>query len=90
MLEKGRQMSAKETISISHFKATCLAVLERVRRTGMPIIVTKRGEPIARIDPPPLPEKEASWLGSFRTQGTIHGDVVSPAAPEDDWAALRG
>ena len=29
-----------ETISISKFKATCLAVLERVRRTGKPIVVT--------------------------------------------------
>ena len=82
-------MKVEDTISISHFKATCLAVLERVRRTGMSVIVTKRGEPIARIDPPPLQEKEASWLGSFRTQGKIVGDVVSPASPEGEWAALH-
>lgn len=82
-------MKTEDTISISHFKATCLAVLERVRRTGIPMIVTKRGEPIARIDPPPPQEKEASWLGSFRSQGKILGDVVSPIASEEEWAALH-
>ena len=31
---------ALETIAISKFKATCLAVLERVRVTGEPILVS--------------------------------------------------
>lgn len=40
-----------ETISISKFKATCLAVLERVRKTGEPVQVTKFGKPVAEIVP---------------------------------------
>lgn len=43
-----------DTISISEFKATCLAVLERVRRTGASIVVTKRGVPVAEINSPSL------------------------------------
>ena len=39
-----------ESIAISEFKATCLAVLERVRRTGVPIVVTRRGQPIATLE----------------------------------------
>ncbi len=31
----------RETMAISKFKATCLAVLERVRRTGRPVVVTR-------------------------------------------------
>lgn len=41
-----------ETISISEFKATCLKVIDQVKKTGIPIIVTKRGKPYALVTPP--------------------------------------
>ena len=37
---------------ISKFKATCLAVLERVRKTGEPVLVTRFGHPVAEIVAP--------------------------------------
>lgn len=76
-----------ETISISNFKATCLAVLETVRRTGQPIVVTKHGKPIATITPP-QPERPRRWLGCLSEHGKIVGDVVSPAVSSDTWEAL--
>ena len=79
---------ATETIPISEFKATCLAVLERVRRTGVSIIVTRRGTPVAEISPPPAPPVP-DWVGSLRGTARIVGDIVSPSVPEDDWDALR-
>jgi len=82
-------MKKAEVITISEFKATCLAVLERVRRTGKAVVVTRRGEPVATIDPPPLPEEPESWLGSFRSDGAIVGDILSPAGEEDDWSVFR-
>jgi len=75
--------------SISRFKATCLALLAKVRRTGRAILVTRKGEPIAQIVPPPPPEKPASWLGSFSATGKITSDIVSPPVPESEWEALR-
>ena len=33
------------------FKATCLKVMDRVRRTREPVVITKRGKPVARLDP---------------------------------------
>ena len=42
-------METNEVISISQFKATCLAVLDKVKRTGKPVLVTRRGIPIAMI-----------------------------------------
>ena len=38
-------------IAISKFKATCLAVLENVRKTGNVIVVTRFGQPVAEIVP---------------------------------------
>ena len=39
-------------IAISQFKATCLAVLEDVRRTRRPVRVTRFGKPVAEVIPP--------------------------------------
>ena len=41
-----------EQIAISKFKATCLGVLEEVRKTRRPILVTRFGKPIAEVRPP--------------------------------------
>ena len=79
-----------EVVSISKFKATCLALLDKVRRTGKPLLVTRRGEPIALITPPPEPEKPSSWLGSFKASGKIIGDIISPALDESEWEVLGG
>ncbi len=71
-----------ESMAISHFKATCLAVLERVRRTGQPLLVTKRGKPIARILPPPPPaEARESRFGCMRDKIEFLGDIVEPLFP---------
>lgn len=74
-------------MSISEFKATCLAVLERVRQTGRPLVITKRGEPIAEIVPPSSASAGASWLGSMRGSATITGDLVVPVVPVGEWKA---
>ena len=77
-----------EKVAISAFKARCLAMLEKVRRTGTPILITKRGEPIAEITPPSPGHAREDWLGSAAGTGTIVGDIVSPVAT-DEWEALR-
>lgn len=79
-----------ETIAISEFKATCLAVLERVRRTGATIVVTKRGQPVAEITPPSAASTGEGWLGSMRGTATLADDLIAPAGPADEWEALGG
>lgn len=76
-----------ETVSISEFKATCLARLERVRRTGRRLLITRRGEPIAEVVPPSRTVAVESWLGSASTSGRILGDLIEPAVPADQWEA---
>jgi prevent-host-death family protein len=77
-----------EEIAISKFKATCLAVLERVRRTRKPVLVTRFGKPVAEVAPPRLPPRPERWLGALAGTAEIRGDVVAPVADEDDFEAL--
>lgn len=76
-----------ETIAISKFKAECLAVLERVRRTGQPVLVTRFGKPVAEVVAPSRAEATSTWLGRWASTGRIVGDVVAPVADESDWEA---
>jgi prevent-host-death family protein len=78
-----------EEIAISKFKATCLAVLENVRKTGKRVLVTRFGKPVAEVVPPHASRKPRLWVGSLAGTGYINGDIVSPASEEDDWEALR-
>ena len=78
-----------ETISISKFKATCLKVIDQVKTTGIPIIVTKRGEPYALVTKPPAPETKESWIGKYKGKIEIIGDLVEPAVDESEWDALK-
>ena len=75
-------------MAISKFKATCLAVLKRVGRTGRPILITRRGEPIAEVIPPRPPVRESGWLGSMAAEASVTGNIVEPVAPSDEWEAL--
>jgi len=83
-------LTAVESMPISKFKATCLAVLEEVRRTGRPVQVTRRGQPMAEIVPASHPSTASSWLGSAAGSGRITGDLVEPIAGEAEWEVLGG
>jgi prevent-host-death family protein len=78
-----------EQIAISEFKAKCLAVLERVRKTRKPIRVTRFGKAVAEVVPPSPSEEPAEWLGSMAGSFEILGDIVSPVIEESDWEAAR-
>lgn len=75
-------------MAISKFKATCLATLEKVRRTGRPVRVTRFGKPVADIVPPAPERRQPGWLGSLR--GTLEfSDILTPSSKVVTWDALR-
>ena len=78
-----------EEIAISKFKATCLAILKRVRKTGQPVRVTKFGEPVAEVVPASPKPKKKQWLGSLEGTLQIKGDIVAPASDAKDWEVLN-
>ncbi len=77
-----------EEIAISKFKATCLAVLEKVKQTGEPVLVTRFGHPVAQIIPP-VPPKGARKLGTGVGSYDIVGDIVGPISDISDLEVTR-
>jgi PHD/YefM family antitoxin component YafN of YafNO toxin-antitoxin module len=75
-------------VSISEFKAKCLALLENFRRTRTPIRVTRFGKPVADVIPPTVIQDRSAWIGSMKDSIEILGDIVSPADDEGDWEVL--
>jgi prevent-host-death family protein len=88
--DHGSMEADLEEIAISKFKATCLAVLEKVRKTGKVVVVTRFGKPVAEVVPPHASRRQKHWVGSRAGTGQILGDIISPASDESDWDALRG
>ena len=80
-------VTAMEEIAISKFKATCLAVLEKVRKTNEPILVTRFGHPVAEINPPGVAKKIK--LGGGAGTAVILGDIVGPTGDISDWEAAQ-
>lgn len=78
-----------DSMAISKFKTTCLATLERVRKTGRPLRVTRFGKPIAEIRPPTPAPTPRNWLGARRHTGKILGDIVGPTNGLVDWEAQK-
>jgi prevent-host-death family protein len=78
-----------KSVAISTFKAHCLALLENVARTGEPLLVTKRGKPLARVmssdNSRSISPQDTLW-------GTVEtvGDIIAPVVPPSAWNAARG
>ena len=72
-----------EYMKAGQFKAKCLKVMDRVRRTRRKIIITKRNVPVAQLVP--IEEKEVIAFGKLK--GTMHvkGDLIAPI--DEAWNA---
>ncbi len=81
-------LTAMEELTISKFKATCLAVLEHVRTTGESVLITKRGEPVAEVVPVSRPRDGKRRLGSLADRGRVVGDIVSPVVEPQEWESI--
>ena len=78
-----------EKMNASYFKARCLGILDRVRETGEPIVILKRGRPVAELWPPS--NAEARYPQSeLKGTVTVIGDIVGPVVPAEHWDSLAG
>jgi prevent-host-death family protein len=68
------------------FKAKCLAVMDEVQAKREPVVITKRGKPVAKLVP--MEGKRQSLFGSMKDEMTIIGDIVSPMIPAEDWSCI--
>lgn len=64
-------------------KAHFLALLDEVEQKREPVLVTKKGRPIAKVIPL---DQDDDPLAAFRFGGgEIVGDIMSPANDPEDW-----
>jgi prevent-host-death family protein len=73
------------TMTAAEFKAKCLEAMDRVAATGEPIIVTKRGKPVAQLGP--VAKKPTTLRGFLKGRIKSGKDIVSPI--DVPWKASR-
>lgn len=71
------------TIAAGKFKAQCLALLDEVKTKREPVLVTKHGDPWAKLVPL---DAEDDPLAVFRFPGKIEivGDIMAPLYSDEE------
>ena len=75
------------TINASELNAKCLAILDDVAGTGEPVLILKRGRPVAQLGPPVASSAEYPQ-DELKRSVKITGDVVAPVLPAEAWDAV--
>lgn len=70
-------------IAASEFKAKCLGLMDQVSRTGETVVITKHGQPVARLLR--AETDDAPLLGRLKGSVRISGDIEAPTG--DAWSA---
>jgi prevent-host-death family protein len=63
-------------VPAASFKANCLRLMDEVARQRRPIIITKRGKPIAKLIP--VEEESIDLFGCMAGTIKICGNIVDP------------
>jgi prevent-host-death family protein len=63
-------------IPAAKFKSACLRLLDEVAQRRKPIIVTKRGKPVAKLVP--IEEEPIDLFGRMAGTARICGDIINP------------
>ena len=74
------------TMPAGEFKARCLRVMEDVRKYRTPVVITKKGRPVAKLVPPDVAATDV--FGCMAGTARIVGDVEAPVLPADTWRAV--
>lgn len=61
-------------IAASAFKAQCLGLLDEVSARGTELVITKRGQPVARLVP--ISRRSTSLRGAWQGLAKVKGDIV--------------
>jgi prevent-host-death family protein len=76
-----------QTIAAGVFKAKCLAIMDEVQSKREPVVITKRGKPVAKLIPIEEQGKNPIF-DSLKGKIRIIGDIESPI-PEDEWEIFK-
>lgn len=74
------------TIAAGEFKARCLRVMEEVKKHRTPVVITKKGRPVAKLVPPDAPATDV--FGCMAGTARIVGDIAAPVLTAETWKAV--
>ncbi|HEY6292073.1 MAG TPA: type II toxin-antitoxin system Phd/YefM family antitoxin [Terriglobia bacterium] len=74
-------------IPAGKFKTHCLAIMDEVRATKDVVVITKRGQPVAKLVP--VDTAQDDFIGRLEGVVKIVGDIESPLEPPESWEALK-
>nr|WP_083637335.1 type II toxin-antitoxin system Phd/YefM family antitoxin [Pararhizobium arenae] len=77
----------EKTVGAAEFKANCLNLIDKMADDGEPVIVTKRGRPVARLSPIRVADVPTSIIGAMKGSVSGYDDPFSPATDAGDWDA---
>jgi len=63
-------------IPAGEFKARCLTLMDDVRHTREPVLITKRGKPVAKLVP--ADNSKDDFIGRLQGVFRVVGDIESP------------
>lgn len=75
-------------MAAGEFKAHCLRVMDDVQRAREPVVITKKGKPVARLVPIEA-DTDRSVFGCLAEEFEIVGDILSPLVAPGDWDAAK-
>jgi prevent-host-death family protein len=65
------------------FKAQCLAIMDRVSKSGEPLVITKHDKPVVKLVP--VESNANDIFGYMAGRAKQVGDIVGPVVPLEDW-----
>ena len=75
-------MAAVNQVTAAEFKAKCLRLMDEVAKNRTPLVITKRGKPIAKLMP--IEDERIDPFGCMAGTVKILGDIISPIE-QDEW-----
>ena len=77
-----------KTMPAGEFKARCLRVMEEVKKYRTPVVITKKGRPVAKLVPPDEPATDV--FGCMAGSARIVGDIEAPVVASGTWKEVGG
>ncbi len=72
-------------INVAEFRVNCFKILNQVQTTHKEVVITKRGEPIAKLTHITKEKEKDSLLGNMEGLVETVGDLTEPVIDPDAW-----
>lgn len=76
-----------KTMAAGSFKIHCLAVIDEVNSKHEPVVITKRGKPMAKLVP--VINETDDIFDFMKGKIQFTGDIVAPIIPLEEYESLR-